>query len=53
MYLIINKMIYKLFSEENMDYSDIKLNVNINKFNEPELPQEKYGYDIKLNDYKA
>ena len=52
MYLIINKMIYKLFSEENMDYSDIKLNVNINKFNEPELPQEKYGYDFKLNDYR-
>jgi hypothetical protein len=45
-------MIYKLFSEENIDYSNIKLNVNINKFNEPELPQEKYGYDFKLNDYR-
>jgi hypothetical protein len=43
-------MVYKLFNKENKDYIDLKL--NINKSNEPELPNEKYGYDLKLNDYR-
>lgn len=41
-------MIYRLFSDTNKE----KLNANINKSNNPALPDEKYGYNNKLNDYR-
>lgn len=41
-------MIYKLIS----DTSKETLIANINKSNNAELPNEKYGYNSKLNDYR-
>lgn len=40
-------MIYRLFNDSRED-----VNANINKSNNPALPDEKYGYDSKLNDYR-
>ena len=42
-------MVYRLYNDK-VDYID--MNVTIKKSNDPELPDEKYGYELKLNDYR-
>ena len=44
-------MMFK-FNARNQDYTEYNINVQVNTSNDPELPQEKYGYDTKLNNYR-